>query len=116
MSMTARHESRKAQHLCQRCRDRKARFEYRGHVRADRDHTLCFECYRSERERMRAQRLADVRPASIRSPFPGALTDRQVQHRLAMLAFASSNQREEQAHNDSRACQRGRDSSSCQRA
>jgi hypothetical protein len=51
--------------------------------------TLCFECYRSERERMRAQRLTDASDASIRSPFPGAaMTERQVQHRLAMLAFA----------------------------
>jgi hypothetical protein len=88
MSMTARHENRKAKQACQRCRDRKARFQYRGHVRADRDHTLCFECYRSERERMRAQRLTDVRPVPIRAPFPGDLTERQVQHRLAMLAFA----------------------------
>ena len=87
MSMTARHESKKAEHMCQGCRGRKARLQYRGEVRADRDHTLCFECYRSERERMRAQRLTDVRPASIRSPFPGALTERQVQHRVAMLAF-----------------------------
>src|SRR5688572_2489318 len=101
MSMTARHEDRKARRMCQGCRDRKARFQYRGHVRADRVHppslpelrrasTLCFECYRSERERMRAQRLGEVRPVSIRSPFPGALTERQVQHRLAMLEFASA--------------------------
>ena len=88
MSMTARHENRKAKQMCQRCRDRKARFQYRGQVRADRDHTLCFECYRSERERMRAQRLTDMRPVPIRSPFSGALNERQVQHRVAMLAFA----------------------------
>ena len=88
MSMTARHENRKAKQTCQRCRDRKALFQYRGQVKADRDHTLCFECYRSERERMRAQRLTDVRPVPIRSPFPGDLTERQVQHRLAMLAHA----------------------------
>src|SRR5687767_2937009 len=87
MSMTARHENRKAKQTCRRCRDRKARVQYRGQVRADRDHTLCFECYRSERERMRAQRLKDVRPVPIRSPFPGDLTERQVQHRVSMLAF-----------------------------
>lgn len=88
MSMTARHESKKAHHLCRRCRDRKARFKYRGSVRADREHSLCFECFRSERDRTRAQRLTDARPAPMRSPFPGALTERQVQHRLAMLEFA----------------------------
>jgi hypothetical protein len=87
MSMTARHESKKAHRLCQRCCDRKALFQHRGHVRADRDHSLCFECYRAERERMRARRLNDVRPPSIRSPFAEALTERQIQHRRAMLAF-----------------------------
>jgi hypothetical protein len=51
--MTARHEDRKTRQMCERCRDRKARVQYRGHVRADRDHppslfelrrasTLCF--------------------------------------------------------------------------
>ena len=96
MSMTARHENRKAKQMCQRCRDRKALYQYRGDVKADHDHTLCFECYRSERERMRAQRLADVSPDSIRSPFPGAaMTERQVQHRLAMLAFARAAARDQ---------------------
>jgi hypothetical protein len=73
---------------CQRCRDRKARFQYRGAVRADRDHTLCFECYRSERNRQRALRLADVdsRPP-LRSPFKRTeLSPGQIAHRRAMLA------------------------------
>ena len=43
--------------LCQGCHERKARFQYRGIVRADRDHTLCFECYRSERDRQRSRSL-----------------------------------------------------------
>jgi hypothetical protein len=50
--------------------------------------TVCFECYRSERERIRAQRLTELRPGPMRSPFPAALSERQVQHRLAMLEFA----------------------------
>lgn len=50
--------SRGPKHLCQRCRDRKARFRYRGAVRADRDHTLCFECFRREVNQARARRLA----------------------------------------------------------
>lgn len=74
-------------HLCQRCRDRKARFRYRGAVRADRDHTLCFECYRSERDRRRAAMLAEAaRP--LRSPLIAApaLSEREIAHRGLMLA------------------------------
>ena len=46
MSFAAAHESKRTRHTCQSCLDRKARFSFRGSVRADRDHTLCFECYR----------------------------------------------------------------------
>ena len=63
MSFAAAHESKRARHACQSCRSRKARFRYRGSVRADRDHTLCFECYRSERERQRARRLIELQAA-----------------------------------------------------
>ena len=45
--------SRQVRRLCQACHERRARFRYRGEVRADRDHTLCFECYRAERNRQR---------------------------------------------------------------
>ena len=45
-------------HLCEACRERKARFQYRGVVKADRAHTLCFACFRSERDRLRARVLA----------------------------------------------------------
>ena len=45
-------------HLCEACRERRARFQYRGVVKADRAHTLCFACYRSERDRLRARVLA----------------------------------------------------------
>ena len=65
MSMTAIHESKQLKQLCQRCRDRKARFKFRGVVRADRDHTLCFECYRSERQRSRARLLANRSPMRL---------------------------------------------------
>jgi len=86
--MTARHENRKARQLCQRCRDRKARFQYRGEVRADRDHTLCFECYRSERERQRALRVSWAESPMLR-PLVGAapaLSERQIAHRRQMVA------------------------------
>ena len=90
MSSTELRRARAHKHLCQRCRDRKARFRYRGVVRADCDHTLCFECYRRELNRARARRLADPRPPV--SPFrwygggpAGVLNDRQIAHRRRML-------------------------------
>ena len=85
MSSATPRESKRTRHACQSCRDRKARFRYRDSVRADRDHTLCFECYRREQERQRATRLAGV-PAP-RGPLAlPTLSDRQVVHRQAMLA------------------------------
>ena len=83
MSMTAIHESKQLKQLCQRCRDRKAKFKYRGRVSADRDHTLCFECYRSERNHLRAEGLAERRPLR-------ALTPSQISHRQAMVAHLRS--------------------------
>jgi hypothetical protein len=99
MSFTVVHESRRARHACQRCRDRKARFSYRGEVRADQDHTLCFECFRSERERQRARGLAGAAMGPpLSGPFEGtehpALSARQVAHRQAMLAHCARNKQE----------------------
>jgi hypothetical protein len=89
MSFTATHHSKVSRRACQACRARKARFQYRGRVRADRDHVLCFECYRAERQRDRARRLAEV-PGAQRVPLmrdlrDTALSDRQVAHRQRML-------------------------------
>jgi hypothetical protein len=53
-----RRQTREPRHQCAACRTRRALFRYRGHVCADRDHTLCFECFRSQVDRMRAIRLA----------------------------------------------------------
>jgi hypothetical protein len=91
MSFAAAHESKRTRQNCQSCLDRKARFSVRGSVRADSDHTLCFECYRSERERQRAMRLSEVPAASplsaLSTTAPGcSLSDREVAHRRAMLA------------------------------
>lgn len=87
MSRTADHESRQTQRQCETCRERKARFRHEGTVRADRSHTLCFACFRAERDRLRARRLAEVPiPAQMRSPFGPQLTSRQLSHRGAMLA------------------------------
>lgn len=99
MSTRAQHESKKSRQLCERCRNRKARFEYRCAVRADRNHppsllelrrasTPCFECYRSERERRRARALAAVEPQPIRSSFRDRppLSAREIAHRRTMIA------------------------------
>ena len=44
---------------CRACDARPARFWFRGEVRADREHTLCFRCYRAEQNRQRARRMAN---------------------------------------------------------
>jgi len=64
--------------LCLGCGARRALFSYRGTVKADRDHNLCFECYRAEVNRLRARRLAAA-GASMANPHPRpskAFTDR----------------------------------------
>ncbi len=78
---------RDSRHLCAACRDRKAKFRYQGQVRADRDHVLCFQCFRSLREQSRAKRLADLpRPRPARRE----LTPAETEHRLRMLAYLES--------------------------
>ena len=92
--------SKRARVLCAACQERKAKFRYRREVRADRDHTLCFECYRSEVNRTRARRLAQgARPLTadatsplLTSPFGAQQTSigpapdsRQLAHRRRML-------------------------------
>jgi hypothetical protein len=55
--------------------------------------TLCFDCYRFERDRRHASTLGDAPAAAVRSPFAPALTaltERQVAHRQAMIDFARS--------------------------
>ena len=44
---------RTSRHTCSSCRIRRARFQYRGVVRADRDHDLRFRCFRALADRMR---------------------------------------------------------------
>jgi len=94
MSSSERHRRTKlSRKLCAACQERKARFKYRCVVRADRDHTLCFECYRGEINRARARRLNQVgNPLTMRSPFGlqqavhgGGLDERQLAHRQRML-------------------------------
>ena len=40
-------------HLCVECQRRRALFRYRGVVKADDDHTMCFQCYRALKNRVR---------------------------------------------------------------
>jgi hypothetical protein len=97
MSFAAARESKRVRQTCQSCRDRspsrgrfgaarKARLKYRGVVKADRDTVLCFECYRSEVNRQRAQRLALSEVEGLAdSPFGRMLSAREVAHRRQML-------------------------------
>lgn len=43
--------------LCLGCGERRARYQYRGVVKADHTHTLCFECFRAERNRLRGRTM-----------------------------------------------------------
>ena len=85
MNMTARHDHPKAKQLCQRCRDPEARFRYRTEVNPS---LLCLQCYRTDRDHDHVKPPVSVRHGAVRSPLPRFLTERQIQHRLAMLAFA----------------------------
>ena len=90
MSATAARQSKAERQLCESGRDRKARFEYRGRVKADRDHTLCFQCYRAERDRCRVERLAAVKPVMLRAEAETELTAKQIEHRRQMLRYATA--------------------------
>jgi hypothetical protein len=47
-------------HACRQCGCRNARFAYRGTVRWDRFHELCFRCYRSVVDARKARALAAI--------------------------------------------------------
>lgn len=50
-------------HVCLECESRRALFRYRGIVKWDRYHTLCFRCYRKHLDRLRAAALTAGNPA-----------------------------------------------------
>ena len=91
MSSTELHRRlKRVKTLCMACQGRKARFKYRGEVRADRDHTLCFECYRGEVNRARSRRLTErIAPPFGVPNFLAArvLDQRQVAHQDARLSY-----------------------------
>ncbi len=71
-------EGRRPTATCHSCQERKARFRYRGVVKADRVHTLCFQCYRTELDRARASRLVNTDPLPARGSvirFPSGNAD-----------------------------------------
>lgn len=53
----------RTRHQCLGCGARRSLYRYRGFVKADANHTLCFRCYRALRDSMRARSLA--RTASV---------------------------------------------------
>ena len=60
----ARRLGRHERHVCLECHTHRARFQYRKRVRADRNHTLCFRCFRAQIERTRARLFSGTsRPA-----------------------------------------------------
>ncbi len=81
--------------LCLACGERRPLFSYRGVVKADRDHTLCFECYRAEVNRLRACRLrAFDAGASIANPRPQP--SKAIGDRAALLADIAARRRRAQ--------------------
>ncbi len=71
-------------HLCRVCGQRRSRFYARSGVKADRTHTLCFECYRAVVNRTRALRnrvAADLRMLASALPAAARLRgDREAFH------------------------------------
>lgn len=83
--------------LCLSCGRRRPLFCYRGVVKADRHHTLCFECYRAVVNRLRTRwspattaewGIANPRPAPSRTVTDRAalLRDIAARRRRAQLA------------------------------
>ena len=81
--------------LCLACGERRPLFYYSGVVKADRDHTLCFECYRAELNRLRVRRLsAFAVGASIANPRPQP--SKAIGDRAALLADIAARRRRAQ--------------------
>jgi hypothetical protein len=50
----------RTRHQCLGCGARRSLYRYRGLVKADANHTLCFRCYRALCDSMRARSLAQM--------------------------------------------------------
>jgi hypothetical protein len=57
-------------HVCRECESRRALFRYRGIVKWDRYHTLCFQCYRRHLDRQRAAAAVAGKPAPLPRETP----------------------------------------------
>lgn len=75
-------------HLCAACRDRHARFHYRGVVKADRAHTLCFRCFRAELNRQRVRRTL-IAPAVTERLLPVEERERLLARRRRRAQIAA---------------------------
>ena len=81
--------------LCVACGERRPLFSFRGAVKADRDHNLCFRCHRAEVNRLRARRWdVAVSDATIANPRPQP--SRAVCDRVALLAEIAARRRRAQ--------------------
>lgn len=50
---------------CSQCSEHRAMFRFKGRVRRDADHTMCFECFRSLCDSTSARRMADQKQLNI---------------------------------------------------
>jgi hypothetical protein len=66
-------EIRLLRKACVDCHGRRAHFQYAGRVKWDRQHNLCFQCFRSVRNRARSVMLASDRDSDFGPAFPIAL-------------------------------------------
>jgi len=57
--------TRATRYICASCGRRSARFQYRGTVRADRYHNLCFRCFRAEVDPQRARLLGRLASSAL---------------------------------------------------
>jgi hypothetical protein len=87
--------TRRGSRLCLACGKRRPLFLYRGVVKADRDHNLCFECYRAELNRLRSRRLGD-RGATASMANPRPLPSKAMADRAALLADIAARRRHAQ--------------------
>ena len=71
--------------LCLGCGERRALFAYQGVVKADRQHTLCFACYRAEVDCLRARPLG-ASPAGVAPVGPRLRPSKAFADRAALLA------------------------------
>lgn len=58
-----KHARNDEKRMCVGCNSRPARYRYHGHVRRDRSHVLCFQCYRAIRD---STRLAQPKTFPLR--------------------------------------------------